>query len=142
MPKQHTWKKAFCTVRTYSSSYGRRPIKRKIYTAATNKSSKVELFPPSTSFSAEPIQPSEPGCSYQERMSKERDSWSALREDLLNTYTEGAAPATSICSTCKKTCINIIVCLDCSENTYFCESCADVAHERLMFHVGKRWEVQ
>ena len=146
MPGRRTWKRVYCKVTSHSSPGKRRKTKKipvERIPLSDQGPSGLDLVM-ATGQEEIPLEAeSAPSQSrtYQGRMEKEQSMWDAVMEEILQTFVEESAPLSEVCEVCGTMSANIIHCLDCHDQSYFCEKCVEEQHHNLMFHKGIQWKV-
>jgi hypothetical protein len=77
---------------------------------------------------------------YEQRKDAESLEWTAVREELINTFTSLEAPVTFVCSICQANIAQPIRCLDCYPMFTCCTECEVKFHDSLL-HKPEIWNV-
>ncbi|KAK6187290.1 hypothetical protein SNE40_005353 [Patella caerulea] len=77
--------------------------------------------------------------TYQQKKAALQESWSKIREKLIDTRIEEFSPMTTVCGVCESVDDNIIKCSSCGPLAYFCHACAPKAHRHVLFHSTEIW---
>lgn len=80
--------------------------------------------------------------SYKERRIELSKSWRQIEPKLLNIGSQYFYPASFECCVCNCKVPNIIRCLDCGPNVYYCNNCVEDKHTYTVFHRPDIWKVR
>ena len=77
---------------------------------------------------------------YEQRKEADSLEWSAIREELIKTFTSLELPVRFVCSLCATEVKEPIRCLDCHSMFTCCADC-EVVHHRYLLHKPEIWNV-
>ena len=64
-----------------------------------------------------------------------------MRTKLGDALLEAHAPYSYVCVECRKEEDNIVRCVDCGPQAYYCDTCCQDKHKHVVLHIPEKWQV-